>query len=74
VVPRVATAFLLNEATYQKFGLSPGIGFSQDKWERVKGKWLVSYMCSWDTDALGLSQTLHVQVDDSTGEAEKHDL
>jgi hypothetical protein len=31
------------------------------------GKWLVAFFMSWDTDAAGMPQTLHVTVDDVDG-------
>ena len=31
------------------------------------GKWVVTFCCSWDTDALGLPLTLILLVDTSTG-------
>lgn len=32
------------------------------------GKWVVMFFCSWDTDEAGMPKTLHVFVDDVTGE------
>jgi hypothetical protein len=32
--------------------------------ESVEGKWLVIFFMSWDTDAAGMPETLHVLVDD----------
>jgi hypothetical protein len=32
--------------------------------EAVEGKWLVAFFMSWDSDAAGMPQTLHVLVDD----------
>jgi hypothetical protein len=34
---------------------------------RFTGRWTVYFFMSWDTDALGMPQTLRVSVDDSDG-------
>jgi hypothetical protein len=32
--------------------------------EAVEGKWLIAFFMSWNTDAAGIPETLHVLVDD----------
>ena len=36
----------------------------------LMGKWVVHFFCSWDTDKVGIPETLHLCVDDLTGEVE----
>src|SRR5713101_2920043 len=71
VVPPVGFVIRFDRALFTRFQLENGIDPAEADLQGLFGKWMISYHCSWDTDALGLPLTLHVLVDDSTGIAER---
>jgi hypothetical protein len=81
IVPPVAAVSHFTDEGAQTFHTPPGrgpftFGLSYDDHPELPrpteliGKWVVSFFCSWDTDEAGMPETLHVYVDDSTGEVE----
>jgi hypothetical protein len=71
MVPQVVSARLYNDELLLLCRFSLGEDPPLEEWGRVYGKWKVSYFCNWDTDILGLPETLHVLVDNVSGEAEQ---
>lgn len=72
IVPRVASSMFFTESSRRRMRETGGVEVPEPDWNRLSGKWLVSYACSWDTDAAGLPETLHVLVDDQTGVADRY--
>jgi hypothetical protein len=70
VVPPVNCALEMTEQTLgQARRHLPG-GSAEEAVRLLRGTWFVSFFCSWDTDALGLPQTLNVLVDKISGEVQ----
>jgi hypothetical protein len=63
-VPPVAIALHLSRERLADSGINLA---SEDprEVELLSGKWVVTFRCSWDTDALGMPPTLIVAVDES---------
>lgn len=67
-VPPVASALYLDQNDLQQYEAETGRQVGNRKPGQPRDKWIIAYFCSWDTDAMGMPETLHVAVDDSTGE------
>jgi hypothetical protein len=70
--PPVASAICFTEEVRRQLRQAGRVEPPAAEWDRVRAKWLVSYSCSYDTDAAGLPETLHVLVDGETGAADRH--
>jgi hypothetical protein len=70
-VPQVSSTRLFNDELLRLYRVSSGEDPPVEEWKKMYGKWMVSYFCNWDTDALGLPETLHVLVDDMSGDAQR---
>jgi hypothetical protein len=67
VVPPINLVFEFSERELSKVK-SQGMVRNIEEEDEVRGKWFVSFFCSWDTDSLGMPQTLNLLVDDKNGE------
>jgi len=70
VVPAAAWVQDFSDRTMDQLEHGLGDRFSQDERRQVLNKWWVSFACSWETDELGMPNSLHVLVDDATGQAD----
>lgn len=70
VVPPIVGVYQLSERSSE--GREPRLGprsYLEDR-SAAPSQWMVAYLCSRETDALGMPQSLRVLVDDATGFAE----
>ena len=70
VVPPVNLGLMFSERAIARLGLHGSAEITNHDYQKLCGKWFVSFFCSWDTDALGLPETLNVLVDSMSGEVE----
>jgi len=66
VIPPVNVVFEFSEHLLSKMR-NQGMVPNTEEEDKVRGKWFVSFFCSWDTDALDMPQALNLLVDDKTG-------
>jgi hypothetical protein len=70
IVPPVAGVHEFVKRTTPRHDKQADDNVSPEERDKSHTHWWVSFACNWDTDKLGLPVTLHVIVDDLTGEAE----
>ncbi len=68
VVPPVARVLEFSEQSLFQIEQACGHRFESEEREQCVNQWRVNFVCSWDTDKLGLPQRISLVIDDLTGD------